>query len=113
MRPYAHHFLVCLTNRPPFGQPSCGARGSTDLLARLQRGLDRKRLTEQGLSMATGTTCLGLCEDGPNVVVYPEGTWYRGVSPDDVPELIESHAVDGNIVDRLRNPDIQGEPGPP
>ena len=39
------------------------------------------------------TTCgsLGLCEHGPNMVVYPEGVWYVGVSPEDVPEIVRSH----------------------
>lgn len=107
MRKYRHHFLVCITNRPPALQASCGAHGSADLLARLQRELDRRRLTEAGLSLATGTTCLGLCEEGPNVVVYPDATWYRGVHVEDVGELVERHAQQGEPVARLVNPEVE------
>ena len=50
----------------------------------------------------TGTTCLGPCESGPTVVVYPEGVWYGEVTPDDVNELIEKHMVGGEPVERLQ-----------
>jgi (2Fe-2S) ferredoxin len=107
MRKYDHHFLVCITNRPPALGASCGARGGVELLARLQRALDRARLTEAGMVCATGSTCLGLCEDGPNVVVYPDATWYRGVAASDVPDLVAMHARDGAPVARLVNPDVE------
>ena len=46
--------------------------------------------------------CLDRCEEGPVCVVYPEGTWYTYVDETDVDEIIESHLVDGNPVDRLK-----------
>ncbi|HTL99541.1 MAG TPA: methyltransferase [Candidatus Omnitrophota bacterium] len=50
------------------------------------------------------TTCgsLGLCDRGPNLVVYPEGAWYSGVRPGDVPEIVREHLRAGRAVDRLR-----------
>ena len=59
------------------------------------------------------TTCgsLGVCERGPNLVVYPEGVWYSGVRPEDVPELVESHFVQGRPVERLVNRDAGGAAG--
>ena len=45
--------------------------------------------------------CLGLCKHGPNVIVYPAGTWYLGVTESDVPELVERHLKDGEPVDHL------------
>ncbi len=49
------------------------------------------------------TTCgsLGLCTRGPNMVVYPEGTWYSGVKAEDVPEIVRSHFVENRPVRRL------------
>ena len=49
------------------------------------------------------TACgsLGLCEHGPNLVVYPEGTWYSGVTPADVPEIVRSHFGEDTPVERL------------
>jgi (2Fe-2S) ferredoxin/2-polyprenyl-3-methyl-5-hydroxy-6-metoxy-1,4-benzoquinol methylase/DNA-binding CsgD family transcriptional regulator len=56
------------------------------------------------------TTCgsLGVCERGPNLVVYPEGVWYSGVRAEDVPELVESHFAQGRVVERLVNRDEAG-----
>ena len=45
--------------------------------------------------------CLGLCEHGPNVVVYPEGIWYLGLEESDVPEVVEQHLKGGTPVERL------------
>ena len=49
------------------------------------------------------TTCgsLGLCERGPNMVVYPEGVWYSGVRAEDVREIVDSHFRQGRPVSRL------------
>jgi (2Fe-2S) ferredoxin len=56
----------------------------------------------KGLARANGSGCLDACEDGPTVVVYPEGVWYGKVKPEDVPEIVESHLVGGRPVERLR-----------
>lgn len=45
--------------------------------------------------------CLGLCKRGPNVVVYPSGTWYLGLTEPEVPEIVESHLQNGEPVERL------------
>ncbi|MBK6940766.1 MAG: (2Fe-2S) ferredoxin domain-containing protein [Planctomycetes bacterium] len=106
MNPFRRHFLVCITNRPPSVQHSCGARGATELLAAMQKAADRKGLRELFGTAVTGTTCLGLCETGPNVVVYPENLWYGGVQPENAREIIESHGVEGVAVARLLHPDV-------
>lgn len=46
--------------------------------------------------------CLDRCEEGPVVVVYPEGVWYTYVDQNDIDEIIESHLCDGKVVERLR-----------
>jgi (2Fe-2S) ferredoxin/2-polyprenyl-3-methyl-5-hydroxy-6-metoxy-1,4-benzoquinol methylase len=53
------------------------------------------------------TACgsLGLCEHGPNMVVYPEGVWYSGVGEADVPEIVRSHFQEGTPVARLAQTD--------
>jgi len=49
----------------------------------------------------TPAGCLGLCFEGPTLVVYPEATWYVGVRREDAREIIESHMRDGRVVERL------------
>ncbi|HXY07980.1 MAG TPA: methyltransferase [Terriglobales bacterium] len=58
------------------------------------RGLNRDvQLTTCG--------CMGLCDEGPVMVVYPPGTWYRRVQASDVSEIVGAHLRDGRLVDRL------------
>ena len=53
------------------------------------------------------TTCgsLGICEWGPNMIVYPEGVWYAGVTPADVQEIVRSHFEENTPVERLARTD--------
>lgn len=57
-------------------------------------GKGRLRINQAG--------CLDRCEEGPVLVVYPEGVWYTYVDKDDVDEIIDKHLVNGVIVERLR-----------
>jgi (2Fe-2S) ferredoxin/SAM-dependent methyltransferase/DNA-binding CsgD family transcriptional regulator len=93
-----YHVFAC-EQRKPEGIPSCSACGSKKVIEHL-----RAEVTSQGLQDRVQiTTCgsLGLCESGPNMVVYPEGTWYGGVTPGDVPELVREHFGHGRPLARL------------
>src|ERR1017187_6517287 len=102
MQPFHYHVFICDQNKPE-GVPCCAARGSGATLEALRKEVGRRGL----LDAVQITTCgsLGVCERGANLVVYPEGIWYSGVRPEDVPELVESHFVKGKPVDRLVNHD--------
>lgn len=50
----------------------------------------------------TACGCLGPCFDGPTLVVYPAGIFYRGVTPADVDEIVTSHLEGDQPVERLR-----------
>ncbi len=68
----------------------------------------RKELAAQGLmNDVQVTTCgsLGMCERGPNMVVYPEGIWYSGVQVTDVLDLVREQFVNGRPLERLVNRD--------
>jgi (2Fe-2S) ferredoxin/SAM-dependent methyltransferase len=98
MHPFRYHVFAC-DQRKPEGAPSCSARGSLPLIETL-----RLEVASRGLSdtvMVTSCGSLGLCESGPNLVVYPEGVWYCGVTPADVPQLVTEHFQDGRPVERL------------
>lgn len=94
------HILVCTQARPsehPRG--SCSTRGSKDLLMRFMMESARLNLVQQLL--VTESSCLGPCDFGPTVVVYPDSVWYNKVTPDDVPEILEQHIMNGKPVERL------------
>jgi (2Fe-2S) ferredoxin len=46
--------------------------------------------------------CLDRCDDGPVLVIYPEGTWYTFVDESDLDEIIEEHLKNGRVVERLK-----------
>lgn len=74
----------------------CASRGSPVLLQQL-----RERLGESGSPVEVKEyLCFGACQDGPNMVLYPEGTWYMGVQQSDVDEIIV-HILGGEPVTRL------------
>lgn len=98
MQPYRVHVFIC-EQRKPEGAPCCFANGSPRVLEALRRELVEQGLGEQVQVTPCGS--LGLCERGPNLVVYPEGVWYSGVRPEDVPELVREHFGAGRPVERL------------
>jgi (2Fe-2S) ferredoxin len=97
---YRHHLFIC-ENRRPDGAPkgSCAARGGEAVRQAFKDELRKRGLTEE--IRANGAGCLDLCGQGPVVVVYPEGTWYAPVKPEDVAEIVEEHLVGGAPVARL------------
>ena len=101
-RPVSHVF-VCSQQRPP-GHPrgSCAANGAAPLLQAFWGELQRRQAYEQVAVTYSG--CLGPCDGGPNVLVYPEGVLYQGVKVEDVGELFDRHLLGGEVVDRLVAP---------
>jgi (2Fe-2S) ferredoxin len=45
--------------------------------------------------------CLGICDYGPTVAIYPEGIFYVGVEPEDVTEILDAHLGSKKPVERL------------
>lgn len=82
---YRRHVFVCTNERPAGGKPSCGGSGSADVVAALQRAVATS--AQVGEIAVTPCGCLGPCFDGPVAVVYPDGTWLGGLTPDDVPAV--------------------------
>jgi len=102
MQPFRYHVFACEQQKPE-GAPCCAARGGAQVLEALRREIGMRGLVEQVQVTACGS--LGLCEHGPNVVVYPEGIWYSGVTEADVPEIVRSHFQEGTPVARLAQTD--------
>ena len=98
MEAFRLHVFVCNQQKPE-GIPCCSARGAASLLDALRREIQTRNLADE----VQITTCgsLGLCEHGPNMIVYPEGVWYSGATAADVPEIVESHFRKGTPVERL------------
>jgi (2Fe-2S) ferredoxin len=55
----------------------------------------------------TKVGCLRICTEGPTAVVYPEGTWYAGLKPENLERVIDEDLGEGRVVEDLvigRNP---------
>ena len=103
MQPFRYHIFICDQQKPE-GAPSCGARGGLAVIEALRREIVAQGL--EGQVQVTACGSLGLCESGPNAVVYPEGTWYCGLTPADAPELVEEHFRNGRPVARLERREV-------
>ena len=86
------HVLIC-------GGTGCTSSGSVTLQAAFNKSIADFGLAEEVKLVQTG--CFGLCALGPIVIIYPDGTFYRRVTADDVNEIVEEHLLKGRIVDRL------------
>ncbi len=104
MEPFRYHVFVC-TQEKAEGVPCCSAAGSGRVLKALHSELGAKGLSDEIQVSSCG--CLGICDSGPVMIVYPEGTWYTKLTPDDVPEIVASHFQAGRKVARLERNDYE------
>ncbi len=98
MEPFRHHIFVCTQNKPE-GVPCCPSSGSWQVLQTLEREIGSQGLDDE--VQVTTCGCLSLCDDGPVMVVYPEGVWYHKITAEDVHEIVSSHLREGRVVSRL------------
>lgn len=86
------HVLICTGT-------GCVSSGAKKVIEKFTEELKLKGLDKEISLVETG--CHGFCECGPLVIIYPEGTFYTRVQPEDVPDIVETHLLKGRIVTRL------------
>lgn len=86
------HVLVC-------GGTGCSSSGSNELIKRFEEQVESSGLSKEVKIVRTG--CFGLCEAGPVVIVYPEGTFYSRIRVEDVDEIVAEHLLKGRVVQHL------------
>ena len=89
---YRAHVLCC-------GGTGCTSSGSAQIIARFEEKIKEVGLEHEVKVVRTG--CFGLCEAGPVVIVYPEGTFYSRLKVEDVDEIVEEHLLKGRQVEHL------------
>ena len=104
MEPFRYHAFVC-TQEKSEGVPCCSVAGSFRILDALHRELGAQGLSDEVQVSSCG--CLGICDSGPVMIVYPEGAWYTKLTPNEVPEIVSSHFRDGKKIVRLERTDSE------
>jgi (2Fe-2S) ferredoxin len=86
---YQRHVFLC--TGPSCCTPEAG-QAAWDVL--------KQQLKDQGLTACQRTKagCLRICCHGPTMVVYPEGTWYHGMTADRIPRFVQEHLVEGRPI---------------
>ena len=92
MEIYRAHVLCC-------GGTGCTSSGSAQIIERFEQQIKEKGLEKEVKVIRTG--CFGLCEAGPVVIIYPEGTFYSRVKVEDVDEIVSEHLLKGRPVQHL------------
>jgi len=90
------------------GGTGCHSQSSHILINKLKEELKAHGLDKEVEVIQTG--CFGLCQKGPIVVIYPEGTFYSHVQPEDFKDIVEKHIIADEIVDRLVLDEIKADP---
>ena len=100
---FEKHLFVCTRGEwcPSIDGDGIGVHAALKEAVR-QAGLaDRVRVNHAG--------CFSQCGNGPMAVVYPDGVWYASLTPGDAAEIVNSHLLGGEPVERLRyDPDTMG-----
>jgi (2Fe-2S) ferredoxin len=99
---YHRHVFLCT------GPSCCAPEEGQAAWETLKREVKEQQLhTGPNACYRTKVGCLRICCHGPTMVVYPEGTWYHGMTADRIPRLVREHLVEGKPIEEwifARNP---------
>ena len=93
------HIFICTNQRSGTEKLSCGETHGLELVAEFKKQIKDLHLDLKIRTNKSG--CLGICDFGPTIAIYPEGVFYVGVTRNDVREIIESHLIGKKPVERL------------
>lgn len=100
---YRHHIFFCLNQREN-NEAACAQQGAQAAFDHCKASVKKAGLAGPGGVRVNKSGCLDRCAGGPVAVVYPEAVWYTFVDQADIDEIVQSHLVKGQPVERLRLP---------
>lgn len=100
---FKRHVFFC-TNKTTDGSQCCSALGAEKARTYLKQKCKDKGIHGAGQVRVNSAGCMDRCQFGPVIVIYPEAVWYTYVDQDDLDEILESHLMQGKVVERLLLP---------
>ena len=98
---YQRLVFFCLNVRED-GSACCACHDASEMQQYAKSRIKQMGLNGEGRIRINKSGCLDRCDEGPCIVVYPDGVWYTYVDKHDIDEIIDSHLVKGEVVERLR-----------
>jgi len=95
IEPYRRHVMLCCGKQ-------CEPDGGRLLLQYL-----KQRIAEEGLDSGKNAVrtnragCLGVCQQGPIMVIHPDGVWYCNLNRENIDRIVDEHLKQGKIVESL------------
>jgi (2Fe-2S) ferredoxin len=100
---FQRHIFFCLNERKN-GEECCAQHQAQAAFDRCKLAIKTANLSGPGQVRVNKAGCMDRCSGGPVAVVYPEGVWYTYVDLQDIDEIVESHLINGKVVERLITP---------
>ncbi len=97
---FRHHVFFCCNQREA-GEPCCGRFNAQKMRDYAKQRVKALGLNGEGGVRINSAGCLGRCDKGPVVVVYPQGIWYTWIDEQDIDDIVEQHLQQGQVVERL------------
>jgi (2Fe-2S) ferredoxin len=89
---FEKYVFVCVNERLPGGKFSCGGSScGKELAAGLKEEV--KKAGQENRIRVSKTLCLDVCEQGPNVLIYPDNIWFKKMGVRDIPAVLEKLGI--------------------
>lgn len=86
---YQKHIFVCIKEREKVA--CCAKKGSVELREKLKAAVKAKGL--QNEVRVYKSSCQNHCEEGPNILIFPDNVWYKGVHEKDLETILKIHVA--------------------
>ncbi len=101
MSHYRYHIFFCVNKRED-GSACCANHPAQEMRDYAKQRIKSLGLHGAGSVRVNNAGCMDRCEQGPVMVIYPEGIWYTYIDKEDIDEIIDQHILHGRVVERLK-----------
>tara|TARA_Y100001968_G_C19453728_1_gene770634 strand:- start:4092 stop:4463 length:372 start_codon:yes stop_codon:yes gene_type:complete len=93
----SHHLLLCATPTKPLCHKSNIGISSWNKLKKVIKELNLEDPNrKEGIVLRSKVDCLRVCQEGPILLIWPEGIWYGGITPERIELIIKKHVIEGS-----------------